>query len=69
MKVLSLFDGISCGLVALNRVGVEVESYDAYEIDEYAIKVAKKNSQIIQHHGDVTTGEFKKYAGYDLLMA
>ena len=68
MKVLSLFDGISCGLVALNRVGVEVESYDAYKIDEYAIKVAKKNSQIIQHHGDVMTGEFNKYAGYDLLI-
>ena len=38
MKVLSLFDGISCGRVALERAGIPVERYVAYEIDKYAIK-------------------------------
>ena len=35
MKVLSLFDGISCGMVAMQLAGVDVESYDAYEIDKW----------------------------------
>ena len=43
MKVLSLFDGISCGMVALERVGIPVERYVAYEIEEDAIKVSKHN--------------------------
>lgn len=34
MRVLSLFDGISCGMLALQRVGISVESYDAFEIDK-----------------------------------
>lgn len=34
MKVLSLFDGISCGMVVLERAGIEVERYDAYEIEK-----------------------------------
>jgi DNA (cytosine-5)-methyltransferase 3A len=39
MKVLSLFDGISCGRVALERACIPVERYVAYEIDKYAVKV------------------------------
>ena len=47
MKVLSLFDGISCGMVALERAGIPVERYVAYEIDQNAIKVSMHNySQI-----------------------
>lgn len=42
MKVLSLFDGISCGMVALQRAGIDVERYVAYEIEPNAIKVSKK---------------------------
>lgn len=38
MKVLSLFDGISCGKVALERAGIQVEEYVAYEIDKSAIQ-------------------------------
>ena len=68
MKVLSLFDGISCGYQALIGAGIDVECYDAYEIDEYAIKVAQKNVPIINHHGDVTTANFNDYKGYDLLI-
>ena len=42
MKVLSLFDGISCGMVALERAGILVERYVAYEIEPNAIKISKK---------------------------
>jgi DNA (cytosine-5)-methyltransferase 3A len=53
MKVLSLFDGISCGMIALERAKIDVESYVAYEIDKYAIEVSKKNYSSIIHKGDV----------------
>lgn len=43
MKVLSLFDGISCGMVALERAGIPVEKYVAYEIEPNAIKISEKN--------------------------
>lgn len=68
MKVLSLFDGISCGRVALERAGIPVEKYFAYEIDENAIKISKKNYPDIIHCGDVTTANFTQYRGIDLLM-
>ena len=43
MKILSLFDGISCGMVALERASISVEKYVAYEIDQNAIKISQKN--------------------------
>jgi DNA-cytosine methyltransferase len=43
MNVLSLFDGISCGQVALQRAGIKVDNYFASEIDKYAIQVTMKN--------------------------
>ena len=49
MNVLSLFDGISCGMIALERAGIKVERYVAYEIDKNAIKVSKKNYSQIEH--------------------
>lgn len=68
MKVLSLYDGISCGMVALERAGMSVERYDAFEIDKYAIKISEKNYPQIVHHGDVFDGDFTKFKGYDLLI-
>lgn len=68
MKILSLFDGISCGRLALERVGLPVEQYDAFEIDRYAITISKKNFPDIVHHGDVFDGDFTKFKGYDLLL-
>lgn len=68
MKVLSLFDGISCGMVALERAGISVERYVAYEIDENAIKVSKNNYPLIEQCGDVTTADFTQYKGFDLLI-
>lgn len=54
MKVLSLFDGISCGMVALERAGIPVEVYYASEIDKNAIAISQKNYPQIIHLGDVT---------------
>ena len=68
MKVLSLFDGISCGMIALERAGTRVERYVAYEIDENAIKVSKHNYPQIEHCGDVTKADFTQYEGFDLLI-
>ena len=68
MKVLSLFDGISCGMVALERAGIPVERYVAYEIEPNAIKISQKNYPQIEHCGDVTTEDFTRYAGFDLLI-
>lgn len=68
MKVLSLFDGISCGMVALERAGIQVERYVAYEIEQNAIKISKKNYPQIEHCGDVTKADFTQYQGFDLLM-
>lgn len=54
MNVLSLFDGISCGQIALERAGVEVENYFASEIKDIAIKVTQKNYPNTIQIGDVT---------------
>jgi len=65
MKILSLFDGISCGRVALERAGIPVEAYYSSEIDKYAIQVSQKNYQDIIRLGSVvglqyTKGEFHR---------
>ena len=53
MNVLSLFDGMSCGQIALNRAGVKYDKYFASEVDKYAIKVAQANYPHTHHMGDV----------------
>lgn len=68
MKVLSLFDGISCGRLALERAGLSVEKYDAFEIDKYAVSVSANNFPDIIQHGDVFNGDFTQFQGYDLLI-
>lgn len=54
MVILSLFDGMSCGRLALERAGIEVDGYFASEVDKYAIQVAKNNWSDVVHIGDVT---------------
>jgi len=53
MNVLSLFDGISCAMVALKKSKIEIKNYYACEIDSNAIKVSKKNHPEIVHLGSV----------------
>lgn len=55
-------------MVALERAGIQVDRYVAYEIDENAIKISKKNYPQIEHCGDVTTADFAQYRGFDLLI-
>ena len=54
MNVLSLFDGMSCGMIALDRLGIKVDNYYASEIDKYAIQVSQANYPDIVQLGDVT---------------
>lgn len=68
MDVLSLFDGISCGMVALKKANIRVDRYVAYEIEPNAIKISKRNHPHIEHCGDVTTADFTQYQGFDLLI-
>ena len=53
MNVLSLFDGMSCGQIALNKLGIKVDNYFASEIDEPGIKVSTHNFPSTNHLGDV----------------
>lgn len=54
MNILSLFDGVSCGQVALNRAGIKYDKYFASEIDKHAIKVTQHNWPDTIQLGDVT---------------
>jgi DNA (cytosine-5)-methyltransferase 3A len=80
MKILSLFDGMACGMIAMLNAGIEVESYDAYEYDEtsansskgrpygFAAQVASHNFPNIRQHGDVFKADFTQYEGVDYLV-
>jgi DNA (cytosine-5)-methyltransferase 3A len=67
INVLSLFDGLSCGNIALERAGIKVDNYFACEIDKYAIQIANKNYPIFQMGDvkDLTAGVLPKI---DLLI-
>lgn len=70
VKVLSLFDGISCGMVALERAGIKAGRYYAYEIEKNAINISRKNYPGIIQLGDVFSTDFAQFAvqGIDILM-
>lgn len=71
MNVLSLFDGMSCGQIALERAGFKVDNYFACEIDKYAIKVTQKNYPDTIQLGSVTDldgYELTEVADIDLLI-
>jgi len=68
MNVLSLFDGMSCGQIALNRLGIKYDNYYASEIDKYAIKVTQKNYPNTIQLGDVTKIKGKDLPKIDLLI-
>ena len=68
MNVLSLFDGMSCGQIALDQLGIKVENYFAAEIDKYAIKVAQANYPDMTHLGDVRDVQPDDLPEIDLLI-
>ena len=68
MKILSLFDGMACGALAMQAAGIEIDKYIAYEIDKYAIQTAQHNFPFIEERGDVFKADFTEYAGFDYLI-
>lgn len=60
MRVISLFDGIGCGKLALDKAGIPVEVYDAYEIDPNPITVCKHNHPMVNHKGDVFDAKYSR---------
>lgn len=68
IKVLSLFDGISCGMIALERAGIKVEKYVAFEIEKSVIEISKFHYPGIEQFGDVFKADFSAFKGYDLLI-
>lgn len=68
LNTCSLFDGMSCGQIALERAGVPVNAYYASEIDKYAIQIAKKNYPNTIHMGDVRDVKGDDMASIDLLI-
>lgn len=68
MNILSLFDGISCGRVALERAGVKVDNYFASEIDEFAIKMSRFNHDDVQQIGNVLNIDESALPQIDLIM-
>ena len=67
-SVLSLFDGMSCGQIALNKVGIKYDNYFASEIDKHAIKVTQTNYPNTIQLGDVTKVKGSDLPKIDLLI-
>ncbi len=68
INILSLFDGMSCGRIALQRAGIKVENYFASEIDKYAMQVTQKNYPNTIQIGDVTKVKVSDLPKIDLLI-
>ena len=69
IRVLSLFDGMSCGQLALQRLSIEVDTYYASEIDKFAIQVAQANFPDTIQVGDVCNLDPKNFKDVDLILA
>lgn len=68
MKILSLFDGISCARVALERAGIPVEVYYASEVDKYAMQISAKNYPDIVQVGSVVGLDTTQFKDVDLMV-
>lgn len=68
MKILSLFDGMSCGIVAFIESKLKIDRYVAYEVDKYAIQTSTHNFPNVEQKGDVFNADFTEYEGFDFLI-
>lgn len=68
INVISLFDGISCGMIALEKAGIKINNYYASEIDQNAINISKKNYSNIVQIGDVTKIKYNGKQHVDLFI-
>ena len=69
MRVLSLFDGMSCGQIAINKLGIKDYTYYASEIDKYAISITQKNFPNTIQVGDITKLSGNEFSNIDLMLA
>lgn len=69
MIVLSLFDGIACGLEAIKRIGIKVDKYYTSEIDKSALQIANKNHPEIINLGDINNWERWGIGKVDMIIA
>lgn len=68
MKIVSLFDGMACGMLAMLGADVKVDEYYAYEIDKYAVQTATHNFPNIIECGDVFKADFTQYKDVDFIV-
>ena len=68
MNVLSLFDGMSCGQIALKKLNIQCDNYFASEIDKYAIEITQKNFPHTKQIGSVINVKGEELPNIDLLM-
>tara|TARA_R100001244_G_C5147550_1_gene129077 strand:- start:65 stop:886 length:822 start_codon:yes stop_codon:yes gene_type:complete len=68
MNVVSYFDGMSNGQIALNELGITIESYNAFEIDKYAMSITQKNNPKTIQNGSVVDADLKKLPETDLFI-
>ena len=66
--VLSLFDGMSCGQIAFDRLGINVETYYASEVDKYAIQVTQHNYPNTIQIGSVLDITIKRIGNFEILL-
>ena len=67
-RIVSLFDGMACGYLALQEAGIKVARYVAFEIDKYAVKTSSHNFPMIEHRGDVFKADFTELEGFDFVI-
>jgi site-specific DNA-cytosine methylase len=68
MNIVSYYDGMSCGQIALEKVGVAIDNYFAYEIDKYAMEITQKNYPNTKQMGSVLDVDFDSLPKIDLLI-
>jgi DNA (cytosine-5)-methyltransferase 3A len=59
---------MACGMLAMQKAGIEVDRYVAYEIDKYAVQTSTHNFPMIEHGGDVFLADFTQFIGFDFLI-
>ena len=64
-KVISVFDGMACAMLAFQAAGIKVDRYVAFEIDKYAVQTSSHNFPMIEHRGDVFQADFTEFFGFD----
>lgn len=67
-NILSIFDGISCARLALDKIGFKYDNYYASEIDKWSLEIAKKNYPDNLNLGDITQIDGKKLSDIELLI-